>query len=203
MGVFRVTMRSLENGVFAANWFDDEQRLWDDDRLHRGSSLIAAWKAPNLKSIRRTSGATDVMFNPNAIAVSSSVRDKLGGFPGIEFLPVDIDGEGPFSLVHVTALVDLTPGIRVNRAPPPSGNVVELQEFPADYAAPGPFFRMRQPPDSAAGSKGYCFDMIYTNDEGARALEAACGAYLTLVPWDDKRDSYARIRSSGPRSSST
>jgi hypothetical protein len=194
-------MRSLENGLLAANLFDDEQRLWDDDRLHKGPSLIAAWKAPRLKSVRRTSGATEVMFNPNAIAVSSSVQDRLRGFPGIEFLPVEIEGEGPFSLVHVTALVDLTPEIRVNRAPPPSGNVVELQEFPAGYAAPGPFFRMRQPPDSAAGRRGYCFDMIYATDEGARALEAACGAYLTLVPWDDKRNSYARIRSSEPVSS--
>jgi hypothetical protein len=203
MGTFRVVMKSLENGQFVADWFDDDQRLWDDERLHKGVSIISAWVAPHLKAFRRTGAgtdaATDVVFNPNGIAVSSSARDKLRDLPGVEFLPVDIEGRGQFFVIHVTKLSDVTPGVTARRAPPPSGNIVELQAFPADYAAPGPLFRVRQPPDSAAGNKGYCLDTIYANDEGARALEAACGVYLDLVPWDDRRDSYARIRSSDTR----
>ena len=182
MTVFRITMRSLDDGKFAANWFDDERRLWDDDRLHKGAPLATDWVRPRLQSFRRAGTTTDVMFNPNAIAVSGPLREALRRFAGVELLPVDIEGEGAgaFSLVHVTALADLTRGMQARRAPPPSGNVVDLQAFPANYEAPAPLFRVRQPPDSAAGAKGYCLAPIYANEEGARVIEMHGGAYLVL-----------------------
>ena len=183
MSVFEVQPTSLPNGEFAAAWFDDESALWDDDRLHKARSLIEEWRAPSLRLFRPERGATDVLFNPNAIAVSERVREELRRFSGVEFLPIAIEDCGSaFFVVHVTVAVEPLQEFSVRRAPPPSGNIVELFEFPTEYTPPADFFRVRQPTDSAAGPAGYCLRRIYVSDAGARALSAACGAYLEARP---------------------
>jgi hypothetical protein len=82
----------------------------------------------------------------------------------------------------VTATIDALPEFSIRRAPPPSGNVVELYEFPVDFACPASFFRVRQPADSAAGRAGYCLPEIYVNDSGARAVTASCAGYWEARP---------------------
>ena len=178
MTIFELKPSSLPNGEFAAAWFDDEQRTWDDDRLHKVGALADVWEAPRLKLFRPERGATDVLFNPNALAVSTRVRDELRCFPELEFLPIAIEGSGPFFVLHVTVAVDVSLGFSVRRSPVPSGNVVELFEFPVGYIPPAAFFSVRQPEDSSAGRAGYCLRRIYASEVGARALEAACGTYL-------------------------
>jgi hypothetical protein len=182
MKVYELHPSSLPNGEFAAAWFDDEQLLWDDDRLHKAPSLIGDWRAPRLRMLREQQGVTDVLFNPNGIAVCDRVREALRPFSEIEFLPVAIARFVTFYLVHVTATIDALPEFSMRRAPPPSGNVVELYQFPVDFACPAAFFRVRQPADSAAGRAGYCLPEIYVNDSGARAVMASCAGYWEARP---------------------
>jgi hypothetical protein len=179
MTIFEITPSSLPDGQFTAAWFDDEQCTWDDDRLHKVGALADVWEAPRLKLFRPEGGATDVLFNPHALAVSTRVRDDLRRFPELEFLPVAIEGCRPFFVLHVLATVDVSIGFSVRRSPVQSGNVVELLEFPVGYVPPTSFFRVRQPADTSAGRVGHCFRRIYASEEGAGALEATCGAYLT------------------------
>jgi hypothetical protein len=147
--------------------------------------LADKWEAPRLKRLRAEErGVTDVLFNPNALAVSGRIREALVRFPELEFLPVIIDRCGPFFIVHVTATVEASFGFLMRRAPAPSGNIVELYEFPVSYAPPTSFFRVRQPSDSAAGREGYCLPTIYTNKDGANVLLANCGTYLSAQSVD-------------------
>jgi hypothetical protein len=183
MTIFEIKPSSLPNGEFAAAWFDNEQRTWEDERLHKIGALGGEWASPRLKLFRAAErGVTDVLFNPNALAVSSRVREELRRFPELEFLPIAVEGCGPFFVVHVTAAIEVSVGFSVRRAPPPSGNIVELSEFPVGYTPPASFFRVRQPADSAGGRAGYCLRAMYANKEGADAVEAACGAYLSARP---------------------
>jgi hypothetical protein len=180
MTVFEIKPSSLSNGELAAAWFDNEQRIWDDPRLHRVGSLAGDWDSPPFKLFRVAErGVTDVLFNPNALAVSSRVREELRPFSELEFLPIAVEGCGPFFVVHVTATVEVSVGFSTRRASPPSGNIVELSEFPPGYVPPTSFFRVRQPADSSGGRAGYCLRAIYANETGAAAVEAACGAYLS------------------------
>lgn len=177
--VYEVAPVSLLTGEFAAAWFDDEERLWDDDRLHKPQPILAEWQAPVLLLHRPERGATEVLFNPNAYAVSSGVREFLAEFPEIEFLPVQIADHGTFFLLHVVACCTPPMGCVMRKAAGPSGNILEVKAFPAGFVPRHAFFRLSQPPNSAAGRAGYCTQHIFANAEGARALEAACGSYLS------------------------
>lgn len=105
MSAYELRQVSQPDGSFAAAWFDDRECLWDDDCLHRSDRLGQAWTPPQLRLHRPERGATPILFNPNAIAVSQEVRDELASFPEIEFLPILIDGHGMFFLFHVFAFV--------------------------------------------------------------------------------------------------
>jgi hypothetical protein len=63
-------------------------------------------------------------------------------------------------------------------APKPSGSIVEIHAFPGGFVPSHGFFRLSQPRNSAAGRAGYCTQQIFAGAQGARALQAACGAYL-------------------------
>jgi hypothetical protein len=180
MTIFEIKPSSLPNGEFAAAWFDDEQQTWEDERLDKVGALASTWTSPRLKVFRAAErGVTDVLFNPNALAVSARVREDLCRFPELEFLPIAVEGSDAFFVLHVTAAVEVSVGFSVRRAPPPSGNIVELSEFPVGYVPPSAFFRVRQPADSAGGRAGFCVRTIYVSEEGAGALAATCGTYLT------------------------
>ena len=169
---------SLANGEFASAWFDDEKQTWGDERLQRIGSIVNDWRPPRLKLVRAKCGVADVLFNPNALAVSSRIREQLAGFSEIEFLPIAIAGCETYFVVHVTATVEVSPRFSTRRAPPPSGNVVELYGFPVGYQPSTAFFRVRQPTDSAGGRAGYCLPELYASQEGARAVESACTPFL-------------------------
>ncbi len=177
--VYEVAPASLSTGEFAAAWFDDEERLWDDHRLHKPQPILAEWQAPALVLHRPERGATEVLFNPNADAVSGGVRESLAQFPEIEFLPVEIVDHGVFFLLHVVACCAPPNGCVMRTAPAPSRNILEVNAFPAGFIPQHAYFRMSQPPNSAAGRAGYCTRHIFANAEGARALNAACGSYLS------------------------
>jgi hypothetical protein len=190
MTIFAIKPSSLSNGEFAAAWFDDEQRIWDDERLHKVAVFGGEWSAPRFKLFRVAErGVTDVLFNPNALAVSARVREELRRFRELEFLPFAVEGYGSFFVVHVTATVEVSVGFSVRRAPPPSGNIVELSEFPVGYASATSFFRVRQPADSAGGRAGHCLRAMYANKEAADAVEAACGGYLSAHPLRERMPS--------------
>ena len=74
MPTFELKMRSTAEGGFAAAWFDNESHLWDDDRLSSPDSLMDTWTAPKLKLYRPDRGATSVLFNPNALAISQGLQ---------------------------------------------------------------------------------------------------------------------------------
>jgi hypothetical protein len=119
MAVFELRPASKSNGSFAAAWFDDDACLWNDKRLPSPASLASAWHAPSLKLHRPEDGATAILFNPNALAVSAGVRDELLSFPELEFLPVHIECHGVFHILHVTAAVELPTGSKARIAAPP------------------------------------------------------------------------------------
>jgi hypothetical protein len=177
MQIYEIKPVSLPNGEFAAAWFDDERRLWEDDRLHRADPIALKWQPPTLTLPRSERDVTDVLFNPNAYAVSANVRNALGNFPEIEFLPIAI-GKDTYFILHVLASFAPPSGCDLRRAPPPSENIIELFAFPAGYAAQADFFRVLQPKDSAAGAARCCTRAIYASPTGARAIEGSCGRYL-------------------------
>ena len=201
--VFQLQPASLPNGEFAAAWFDDERALWDDDRLRKAGSLLGDWNPPRLQLFRPEHGSTDVLFNPNALAVSVGIREQLQMFAEIEFLPLSVVGLGMFFLLHVTATVEVSPEFSVRRAPPPSANIVELFAFPIGFTPSTAFFRVRQPADCAAGRAGYCLRSLYMSEAGARVLEATCGAYLNAraIGRDASQDQLRSARGCSMRSS--
>ena len=78
------------DGEFTAAWFDDASATWDDPRLSREGPLAAVWDPPNLRLWRPERGATAVLFNPNALAVSPEVRDRLSTRKGFVWLRREI-----------------------------------------------------------------------------------------------------------------
>jgi hypothetical protein len=178
LSAFEVRPVSLSNGRFAAAKFDDAACTWDDERLRKPLPLAAAWQAPKLRLLDPNAGPTPVLFSPVAHAVSPAIRSSLAACTGLEFLPIDIAGFGTFFVIHVVAAADAPPGTRLRRAPPPSGNIVEVFSLPDTFSPPADFFRIRQPRDSAAGAVGSCLKQIYVGPGGAQALDNACWQFL-------------------------
>jgi hypothetical protein len=178
MTAFEVRPVSLSNGQFAAAMFDDEPGTWDDERLRKPVPVATAWQAPELRLVGPGEGATPVLINPNAYAVAPAMRSRLAACTGLEFLPIDIAGFGTFFVMHVIAAADAPHGTRLRRAPPPSGNIVEIFSLPTEFSPPADFFRIRQPKDSAAGAAGTCLYQIYAGPSGAQALDNACWQFL-------------------------
>lgn len=184
MNVFEVRPASKAGGSFAAAWFDDEAYLWNDDRLSLAAPITGAWLPPSLKLHRPVQGATAVLFNPNALAVSSALKDALASFVELEFLPVCIEGHGTFHIMRTVATIELPAGSKARIAPPPSGNLVQIDAFPSSFESEHAFFRVRHPPGSAAGRAGGVTRKMYANAAGAHAIETYARAYLivTRVP---------------------
>lgn len=180
MTVFEIKPASKADGSFAAAWFDDDAYLWDDDRLSSAVPLAEAWAAPSLKLHRPKREATAVLFNPKALAVSDAVKDALAPFTELEFLPVRIEGNGDFYIMHVTATVELPAGSKARMAPPPSGNIVQIEGFPRSFEPEYAFFRVLQPVGSAAHRIGATTRTIYASIVGAQAIEAFTGGYLAV-----------------------
>ena len=134
MAIHVVSPRSLPNGEFAAEWFDDERCLWDDERLHKPGVVANAWTPPRLRLHRPERGATGILFNPNAYAFSAGVCEGIQ-FEGIEFLPIEVDGYGIFYLVHPVVEIEVPPQSNFRQAPPPSCNIVEFLSFAPTYFA--------------------------------------------------------------------
>jgi hypothetical protein len=181
MPVFEICPTSLPNGDFAATWFDDENCLWEDPRLFKAISLHIGWNTPALQLHRPNLGATAVLFNPNACAVSQGVKDELARFPELEFLPVRIEHHGTFFVFNVVASCELPAGSKARIPGAPGYNIVDIQAFPASFEPSMAFFRVRQPPDSAAGRAGSCVRSIYANSQGASAIATLVGAYLSAI----------------------
>jgi hypothetical protein len=181
MNVFELTPVSTPNGEYAPMWFDNAPCTWEDKRLGKGEPLEDVWVPPDLGLPRPAAQATPVLFNPDALAVSGTVREQLSMLEGVEFLPVHIAGHGTYFILHVTACLDLPKGSRIQR-PIPGGNVVFITAFPADFAPTAPIFRLRQPPDSPAGRAGSCIRTTFLNFTGRQAVEMSCTGMLTSLP---------------------
>lgn len=171
-------MRSTSKGTFAAAWVDDEAFLWNDERLGSPAPLAEVWCAPHLKLHQPKRGPTEVLFNPNAIVLSRRLVDELKTFQELEFLPVHVDGQGFFFVLHVIAAIELPAGTRARLAPPPSGNLVELHAFPRNFEPPFSFFRILQPPGSAAGASGRTAKATYVSERGRDVIASLAGDFL-------------------------
>jgi hypothetical protein len=178
MAVFALRPESKPDGSFAATWFDDEACLWSDERLSSVASLVHAWQVPSLKLHHPEAGATTILFNPNALAVSEAVRHQLASFTELEFLPVHIAGHGVFHVLHVTAAIELPVGSKACVAPAPSGNIVQVEAFPRAFEPEFSFFRVLQPVGSAARRVAASTRAIYLSGKGARAIESCARGYL-------------------------
>lgn len=172
MAIFDLRPATRPNGSFAAAWFDDEACLWNDERLSSIAPLSSAWQAPSLKLHRPKAGATAVLFNPNALAVSEEVKNELSLHPELEFLPVHIDEHGVFYVLHITAAIELPVGSKARIAAPPSGNIVQIESFPRSFEPEFPFFRILHPVGSAARRVAATTRAVYLNAVGARAIES-------------------------------
>lgn len=181
MPVFEICPVSLANGDFAAAWFHDERCLWEDPDLFKAVRLSTRWNTPDLQLHRPERGATAVLFNPHAYAVSQGAKDELAQFPELEFLPVQIRDHGTFFVLNVVASCELPAGSGARIPGAPGYNIVDIQTFPASFEPSLAFFRVRQPPDSAAGRAGFCVRSIYTNSKGASAIVALAGSFLSAI----------------------
>jgi len=179
MAVFELHPASTPDGNFAVAWFDDEAGLWDDERLCVPAPLAGSWHTQSLKLYRPESGVTPVLFNPNALAVSESIKNKLASFPELEFLPVHIEGHGIFHILHVTASIELPKGANARFSMnDPSDNIVEIKTFPQSFEPQFSFFRILHPVGSAARKVGATTRKIYLNENGARAIMSIAKGYL-------------------------
>ena len=179
MPTFELQICSTPEG-FAAAWFDNESHLWDDERLRSPGSLVREWVAPRLKLYRPERGATSVLFNPNALAISQGLRDELATFSELEFLEVSIEGHGTFFIFHVTAAIEIPPQSNARVAPTPSRNVVEIRSFPESFAPPSGFFRILQPTGSAASRMNRTTRAIYLGQAGKNAIERLASPFLEV-----------------------
>ena len=179
MPVFELGLTSKSDGSYAAAWFDDEARLWGDDRLSSADRLAAEWSPPALRLHRPGQGATPVLFNPNAVAVSKPIRDRLSEFRELEFLPVSISGQAEFHILHVVNAIELPAGSQARIAPAPSGNIVEIHAFPEAFTPPQGFFRVLHPIGSASRNAGRRTTKgVYMGPVGRTAIEQLAGRYL-------------------------
>ena len=105
-------------------------------------------------------------------------------FDELEFLPVNIRDHGTYFILHVVTSCELPDGAKAHVAGPPSNNIVGIQEFPKDFESPHPFFRIRQPANSAAGRVGSCVSCIYLNEVGANAIKSVAGNFLAATEVD-------------------
>jgi hypothetical protein len=182
MPAFELHVRSKSNGGLAAAWFENAQCLWNDERLGTPVPLAGDWTAPTLQLHRPDQGATSVLFNPNAIAVSQGLRDELAAFSDLEFLEVSIAGHGRFFILHVITAIELPPHTSIRLAPAPSGNIVELVSFPDSFTSPSGFFRVLQPVGSAARRVGNTTRALYVGSVGKSAIERTAGQFLEARP---------------------
>jgi hypothetical protein len=180
MVIYRIKPASLPNGQFAAEWFDDAAFLWDDERLRKREGLLEKWESPNLQLRDPSLTPTPVLFNPNALAVSVTVRNQLAIFTEIEFLPINIAGHGTFYILHLLASEEIPTNSSVFQAPSPSGNVVNIYTLPSSFEPVSALFRMTQPKESAAGRAGSCVRGIFASAHGAKALLSACTGFLLV-----------------------
>lgn len=178
MSAFAIQPKSNPSGSFAVAWFDDSDYLWNDKRLSGSLPLSDQWQSPQLQLANPEIGATAILFNPNALAVSQGIRDEWSMFSDIEFLPVKIKGHGTFYIIHVISSIALPNGSRAKIAPPPSGNIVEVESFPHSFKPKFAFFRINQPDGSAASRIGATTKKLYVNHAGAVAVQQVAGAYL-------------------------
>lgn len=178
MSVFEIKPASLTNGAFAAAWFDDEECLWDVPSLHRAPRLQSDWTAPRLRLHRPEQGATPVLFNPNALAVSQGLRDELARHSELEFLPVHIENNGTFFILHATSTYDLPVGSSAS-ANSVSKNIVDVTSFPSEFDPTAAFFTVKQPPESASGRANGCLRRLFANRLGAQSILAFAHGYLT------------------------
>jgi len=178
MTTFKIQPTSKADGSFTAAWFDDDTFLWDDVRLSSTVSLAENWASPSLKLHHTARAATAVLFNPNALAVSSVVKEALVSFPELEFLPVSIERDGVFYIMHVTAAVELPIGSKARIASSPSGNIVQIEGFPQSFESEHAFFRVRHPAGSAARRIGKVTKGIYASIAGAQAIQTFTSGYL-------------------------
>jgi hypothetical protein len=181
MAVFELRPACRIDGSFACAWFDDDACLWNDERLSSVASLAGAWQAPSLKLHRSAAGATAVLFNPNALAVSEGVRHELSSFNEVEFLPVRIAGHGVFHVLHVTAAIELPVGSKVRLAAAPSGSIVQIEAFPRSFEPAFSFFRVLQPVGSAARRGSASTRSVYLSVVGARAIESCARSCLAAL----------------------
>ncbi|WP_413665358.1 hypothetical protein ACG1BZ_09265 [Microbulbifer sp. CNSA002] len=175
--IYKLSPISKNDGDFAASWFDDEEYLWSDNRLDMSMPLLSNWKVPKLR-IYSKSGPTDVLFNPNAYAVSGRLKEKLSKLAGI---PIEIRGEAPYYLLHVTTFIEFPEGAEYRLAAGPSGNVSDILSFSKCLSAPSGLFRVLHPSQSAAGKVGFCTRNIYLSDCAGQEVEKVCNGYLKLV----------------------
>jgi hypothetical protein len=119
---------------------------------------------------------TEVLFNPNAIAVSPRIHDCLARLDGLEFLTISVDGCGDYYIVHAVSAVEPSPEFVTRLGV--MGVIQDILSFPRSFVPPSAFFRVHQPVRSVAETNGFCTAELYANDEGARLIRELCVPYL-------------------------
>lgn len=181
--IFVLVPKSLPDGAFAARWFDDRRGMWKDPRILGDAALASEWEIPpGFVAGPPGRSGTGVLFNPEAFAVDEAIYEGLRHLSGVEFLPISVKGLGQFFLMHPTGVTSPSSDVKVRLAPPPSGNVVEVEGFSAGFEAPSDIFRVRHPPGSAAGRLGYCNRTILVSHRAAEAIRRVAAAWLELEP---------------------
>lgn len=153
--------KASPSGDLAAAWFDDPSFHWRDERLLRAEPLLPVWQVPELVLLRPRLGATAVLYNPSAFAVSEPIADALRT-PELELLPIDVAGAGRYHLLHPLIALDTPKGASL-RLSETNGNLVQIRSLP-DFRPEARVFRFRHPRFSEAGRAGLLHPWIFTND---------------------------------------
>lgn len=179
MPVYEIKPVFIDGIDAAAEWVDNEHSAWNEPLLRTTAPLAGRWVVPSLELYRSEAAATAVLFHPTVHLVSQGVRDELSHFDELEFLPVNVAGFGVFHAMHVLASCELPEGSSVDRGP--GTDIALIRAFPAGFAAPAPFFRIRHPGTLAPNGTAICVPDIYASEAAATAVQKVAGQFLRAV----------------------
>ena len=182
MSLFQLTQRSGPSGAFLATWFDDDACTWDVPALRTPQTLVQQWVTPALRLHGDFADPPPVLFNPNALAFSATLKAELASFSEIEWLPVQILGRESFHILHVVSAVELPTGAVTLLPSSDGGNVGAIHSFPPDYSPPTASFRVLQPIGSPARRGNRCIPGVFMSGTGKAAIERAAGTHLYARP---------------------
>lgn len=155
-------------------WVDSRDGLFGPEGLRKPQALLEFWNTPTLQ-LSADAPTVDAYCCPGGYFVFSTEARRLltPVFQSCaEWLPIDLDGLGIYSLVHPLRVIPFGPRARV-RCNEVSGNISSVEHFDFDRSSLNdtPIFFPAHPEGSAAARAGFCVGHVITCAQAARQWE--------------------------------